>query len=121
MKIRNGFVSNSSSSSFVILGQKIDFSESARYISEGKTVVFMMSGGHSRHSPCGQAGHIVVNEVDSKWLFGSIVSFLVASESRLSAGSSILWRMSLSFLRSCIQFCSICSSSFKLIASTSFP
>ena len=45
MKIRNGFVSNSSSSSFVVFGQSIDsLSQAEKYIREGKDVIALVQG-----------------------------------------------------------------------------
>ena len=44
MKIRNGFVSNSSSSSFVIFGQHIYLKDAKKYVDKGETVIVMLSG-----------------------------------------------------------------------------
>jgi len=44
MKIRNGFVSNSSSSSFVLLGKQINFDDVEQHINNGEKVIFTVEG-----------------------------------------------------------------------------
>lgn len=77
MKIRNGFVSNSSSSSFVLLGKRIDFDDAEQHINEGKKVIFSAEGWE---------GPVII-ECDSLEMLAYVKAFKEIRENNSSSSS----------------------------------